>query len=221
MTKDPADLNDDIDYSKIRKHIRYKVTTPCRIINLETKLETESYLTSISVAGVSFVFKEILPIGTILRIEFDLPNGNKVNKNVEVRRFEKDLGEFPISSELTLQGFEHGSRFIVANQHVEATNNEEIQEEPVLIKEEVFKTGQHHLEFYRNKGNTLRHGFVTKYSNLHLFFSSLCELSLNEILAVNFIISEEERYSQEFFSLKILEINREGKLYSYKGVNIS
>ena len=167
MSDDLTDGLDNIDYSQLRKHNRYSITSPCKLLNIKTNIKTESFLTTISLGGISFIFPELIPIGTVLNVEFEMPNGAKVNKYIEVKRFNKELHSFktPIGSECI--GFEHGSKFVayqVKNGQSEVIEDiTEVATAPKQI-EEVFTNCFYHLEMYRNNSNILRHAYVVKAS---------------------------------------------------------
>jgi hypothetical protein len=214
---------DNIDYSQLRKHVRYNISSVCTIINLETNARTSTVLTTISVGGISFVFPEIIPAGTILRIEFDMPNGSKVNKYIEVKRFNREFHLYQSPIGVPCNGFEHGSKFILLNKDGEKeeiaveVKKEVIPEKPI---EEVFNPCLYHIEIYRNSSEVLKHGYVIRMGRQHLYFNTLAELYQGEKIKANIVIIEDNKRAEESLFIEVNEVTKEGKLYSVKGLQV-
>lgn len=220
MSDDNPDGLDNIDYSQLRKHNRYNIVSPCKVTALNSNKKTETFLTTISVGGLSFLFPEIIPVGTILSIEFDMPNGSKVNKFIEIKRFKKELKSFQTPIGIETIGFEHGSKFIVYNEKSGKTDVIEDAPEvvPIKPKEEIFKQCFYHIEFYRSNSNVLRHGYAVKMSERHVFFNSWIELQKGETINTNIVMIENDQRKEEVYPIEIKEISKEGKLFSIKGL---
>lgn len=220
MSEDPNDSLENIDYSKLRKHNRYNLITPCTIVNLGSNTKFETFITTISLGGISFIFPEILANGTILRVEFDMPNGAKVNKHIEIKRFKRELKKFQTPVGVECIGFEHGSRFIIFNE--KSGKPDVIEDVPVpelpKPKEEIFKKCFYHLEMYRNGSNVLRHGYVVQLGEKHIFFNSWIELQKGEKIFANIVMVEDDSKKEEPIQLEVKEISKEGKLFSVKGL---
>lgn len=222
MSEEFDDGLENIDYSQLRKHNRYSIISPCSIIHIKSNLKTETFLTTISQGGISFIFPEILSSGTILRVEFDMPNGSKVNKYVEVKRFKRELKSFQTPIGVECVGFEHGSRFIVFGE--KSQSNDVIEDVPEVEapkpKPEVFKQCFYHIELFRNNSNVLRHGYAIRLSDRHVFFNTWIEFQLGEKVNANMVVIEEEIRKEEVFQIEIKEISKEGKLFLVKGLQL-
>lgn len=215
----------EIDYSQLRKHNRYNINTPCRVINENANTQVDTFLTTVSLGGVSFVYKEIIPKGTIVRIEFDMPNGSKVNKYLEIKRFKAEVKIYPTSNGGECRGFEHGGKFIALNKDSgsESSDTDEDDNTPetvIPVREEVFVIGFHHIEFLTPQSNILHHGYTTKMSDRHIFFNTLFEFHLGDKLFANIVIIEEEKRTEEAFQLEVKEVFKDGKMVQVKGGKI-
>jgi hypothetical protein len=217
MSENFDDELKDIDHSQLRKHNRYNIATACRIFNIETNAQTDTFLTTISVGGVSFVYPEIIAKGSILRIEFDMPNGSKVNRFIEIKRFDVEVKTFPSALGQPCVGFEHGSKFIII-QKAKAEENEISQAKAPLAKEEIFKNCFYHIEYYRANSSVLRHGYINRMGDKHIFFHTLAEPQLGEKILANIAINDEDYKVEKKMKIEIIEVIKESKLYLSKGV---
>ena len=209
-----------IDYSQLRKHVRYDISSPCVITNLTTNAKTESILLTVSVGGISFIFPEILPTGTLIKIEFNMPNGSSVNKYAEIKRFKREFNSFETGHGSITNGFEHGSKFILLENEANpmVTNRDPIPEVP---KEENLRSCFYHLEFNRKNSNILRHGYINRIGDRHILFSTLVELQLGEIVMANMVFNEENNRAEKRVMIEIQNSTKEGKLFSVKGLQLT
>lgn len=207
----------DIDHSQLRKHVRYNIKTECRIFNIENKTQVDTYLTTISVGGVSFLYPEIIAKGTILRIEFDMPNGSKVNRFVEIKRFDVDVKTLQLGNGQTCIGFEHGSKFVII-QKPNADESETPKTVTPSIQEEVFKNCFYHIEFFRPNSTALRHGYINRIGDKHIYFHTLTEMQPGEKLNGNIVLNDGDQKEEKRATIEIIESVKESKLYLSKGI---
>lgn len=193
-----------VDYSKLRKYKRFDVKIDCVLHDLKLKTIERSLLTTISVGGVSVLYPKLMNKSEVVHIEFTMPNESSVSKHIEVRwsNPKKVIVKFEGKS---LSGYEHGCKFILAKKNT---------------KPEKVINCDYHLEFYRERGGILKHGYVSKISVQHLHFNTLAELRMDEKLTVNMILNEDGLFAEKKMSIKVTEIKKNGKQFSVQGIKV-
>ena len=211
---------DGIDYSRLRRHVRHIVCFKCQIFFNDSSIAVDALLTNISLGGVSFVYKEIIPNDTILRIEFIMPGKGKVAKHIEIRRFHPEVKAYLTNEGEEFQGFEHGARFIALKVSNGAVPSE--QGAPPQNTENEFVLKNHHVEFFSPTDDfTVLHHCITKKMNSSLiFFETLFHVQQGEKLPTNLIISEDDRLREEVVTLEVKSVTKSDKLYMVEGEKV-
>lgn len=211
--------SEGIDYSKLRKHKRFDIAVECVLIDLKTNNKEKAMLTTISVGGVTLLHPELLNKGNTYDIAFTMPNGSPVTKHVEIRWLESEITNLDFKGEAR-DGFEHGCKFILLKEKEIEVEEEPEKPEPKIEPIEKLVHCYYHLEYFREKGSILMHGYVSKIGSLHIEFSSIVELRVKEKITVNMIINDGDTLNERKMNIDVLEIKRNGKQYNVKGVKI-
>lgn len=218
MNEQEGENLNEIDYTKLRKHNRYAINTACRIIDEKNNIEIHTFLTTISLGGVSFINKEILPIGTILRIEFAMPNGALVNKYIEIRRFISSVKEFQLPNNSIYLGYEHGGKFVaIHNQQSDKLDSQRHEQTTASIPEEKLHNIVLHLEFVTGRSDALHHGFTSQVGIRHVYFNTLQEVRVGDYLYCKTININDNSYSEKNMQLEVKETIKDGKIYQVRG----